>query len=77
MTRTEILVDTNVYLRLAQSLHPLLGHPFGKKSYSPPPLSRGKESLLLRVCGGSVYFPSLKKEYLKNPRLRSSFSWFE
>lgn len=59
MTRTEILVDTNVYLRLAQSLHPLLGHPFGEKSYC------------LRVL------PELEKEYLKNPRLRSSFSWFE
>lgn len=59
MTRTDILVDTNAYLRLAQSLHPLLGHPFGEKSYC------------LRVL------PELEKEYLKNPRLRSSFSWFE
>jgi len=59
MTRTNILVDTNAYLRLAQSLHPLLGRPFGKKSYC------------LRVL------PELEKEYFKNPRLRSSFSWFE
>jgi hypothetical protein len=31
---TQILIDTNSYLRLAQNIHPLLGEPFGKKEYA-------------------------------------------
>ena len=31
MGQTKILLDTNTYLRLAQSIHPLLGIQFGKK----------------------------------------------
>jgi hypothetical protein len=33
MPQYKILVDTNVYLRLAQSIHPLLKNPFGDKKY--------------------------------------------
>jgi len=33
MAQNKILVDTNVYLRLAQSIHPLLKTPFGAKNY--------------------------------------------
>ena len=33
MPQSKILVDTNVYLRLAQSIHPLLKTPFGKQNY--------------------------------------------
>jgi len=33
MAQHKILVDTNAYLRLAQSLHPLLNNPFGRKHY--------------------------------------------
>jgi len=31
MGQTKILLDTNTYLRLAQSIHPLLGIQFGKE----------------------------------------------
>ena len=33
MAQSRILVDTNAYFRLAQSIHPLLGAPFGEKKY--------------------------------------------
>jgi len=34
MPQTKILLDTNTYLRLAQSIHPLLGNSFGKEKYT-------------------------------------------
>jgi len=34
MAQTKILLDTNSYLRLAQSIHPLLGIPFGKEDFA-------------------------------------------
>ncbi len=34
MAEFEILLDTNVYLRLAQSIHPLLFKPFGTRNYT-------------------------------------------
>lgn len=34
MAQTKILLDTNSYLRLAQSIHPLLGIPFGKDDFT-------------------------------------------
>lgn len=33
MTRTRILVDANSYLRLAKTIRPLLGRPFGDRNY--------------------------------------------
>lgn len=33
MPQSRILVDTNAYFRLAQSIHPLLGEEFGTKKY--------------------------------------------
>lgn len=34
MSQTKLLLDTNTYLRLAQSIHPLLGTPFGKTNFT-------------------------------------------
>lgn len=34
MAYTQILIDTNSYLRLAQNIHPLLGQPFGEEKYA-------------------------------------------
>lgn len=34
MAQSKILLDTNSYLRLAQSKHPLLGQPFGKNNFT-------------------------------------------
>ena len=34
MPQTKILLDTNTYLRLAQSIHPLLGNFFGNENYT-------------------------------------------
>lgn len=34
MPQTKILLDTNTYLRLAQSIHPLLGNSFGNENYT-------------------------------------------
>ena len=33
MAQTRVLVDTNVYVRLAKSIRPLLCHPFGEAEY--------------------------------------------
>lgn len=33
MSQSKILVDTNAYLRLAKTIHPLLSTPFGEKKY--------------------------------------------
>lgn len=34
MRQTKLLLDTNTYLRLAKSIHPLLGKPFGKSKFT-------------------------------------------
>jgi len=34
MAKTRILLDSNAYLRLANSFHPLLNESFGKKNYT-------------------------------------------
>jgi len=34
MPQSKILLDTNAYLRLAQSIHPLLFEPFGEENYT-------------------------------------------
>jgi protein-arginine kinase len=34
MPQTKILLDTNAYLRLAQTIHPLLFVPFGDNDYT-------------------------------------------
>lgn len=34
MPQTKILLDTNAYLRLAKSIHPLLGKEFGKENFA-------------------------------------------
>lgn len=34
MSQSKILLDTNAYLRLAQSIHPLLFEPFGEENYT-------------------------------------------
>lgn len=55
-----ILLDSNAYLRLAISIHPLLGQKFGKDD---------EETNVLRVI------KKLDQEYLRNPRLQSKFHW--
>jgi hypothetical protein len=59
MSQCKILVDTNVYLRLAQSINPLLKKSFGSQNY----------------C--LYVLPEMSDEYHANPRLESSFPWFE
>jgi hypothetical protein len=34
MAETRIILDTNAYFRLAQSIHPLLSTAFGKQKYT-------------------------------------------
>ena len=34
MAQSKILLDTTTYLRLAQSIHPLLGQTFGEKNFT-------------------------------------------
>jgi hypothetical protein len=53
-----ILLDSNAYLRLAISIHPLLGQKFGKDD---------EGTNVLRVI------KKLDEEYLRNPRLQSKF----
>jgi len=55
-----ILLDSNAYLRLAVSIHPLLGQKFGQDK---------EESYVLRVI------EKLDQEYAKNQRLRYKFHW--
>lgn len=54
-----ILLDTNAYLRLGDSLHPLLAKHFGPKG----------NRLKLRLTGSFLF------EYSKNPRLKNKFPW--
>lgn len=55
-----ILLDSNAYLRLAISIHPLLWKKFGKDT---------EATNVLRVI------KKLDSEYLRNPRLQSKFHW--
>jgi hypothetical protein len=55
-----ILLDSNAYLRLANSIHPLLGQRFGQSE---------QELNVLRVI------EKLDLEYAKNQRLKYKFHW--
>ncbi|HPR83481.1 MAG TPA: hypothetical protein PLD51_06440 [Pontiellaceae bacterium] len=55
-----ILLDSNAYLRLAISIHPLLGQKFGQDK---------EENYVIRVI------EKLDQEYAKNQRLRYKFHW--
>ncbi|MCK4564351.1 MAG: hypothetical protein KAU94_06735, partial [Verrucomicrobia bacterium] len=55
-----ILLDSNAYLRLAVSIHPLLGQRFGRDK---------QEQNVIRVI------QKLDQEYDKNPRLKNKFHW--
>ena len=55
-----ILLDSNAYLRLAVSIHPLLGQRFGLDE---------QETNVIRVI------EKLDLEYARNPRLKSKFHW--
>jgi hypothetical protein len=55
-----ILLDSNAYLRLAVSIHPLLGQRFGRDK---------EEQNVIRVI------QKLDQEYDKNPRLKNKFHW--
>ncbi len=55
-----ILLDSNAYLRLAVSIHPLLGQRFGRDE---------QETYVIRVI------EKLDLEYTKNLRLQSKFHW--
>ncbi len=54
-----ILLDTNAYLRLGYSLHPLLAKHFGSKG----------NRLKLRLTG------SFLSEYSRSPRIQNKFPW--
>lgn len=54
------ILDSNAYFRLAYSLHPLLGKPFGKSK---------DERYVLRVIA------QLDKEYNRSARLQHKFHW--
>lgn len=65
MAHTEILVDTNSYLRLAQNIHPLLGIPFGEEKYALYILPELKDELQNSRLKNR--FPwALKGEYAEN-----------
>lgn len=55
-----ILLDSNAYLRLAVSVHPLLGQRFGRDK---------QDQNVIRVI------KQLDQEYAKNPRLKNKFHW--
>ena len=60
MAKIRILLDSNAYLRLAVSIHPLLGQRFGLDE---------QEQNIIRVI------QKLDLEYAKNPRLKNKFHW--
>jgi len=65
MAHTEILVDTNSYLRLAQNIHPLLGISFGGEKYALYILPELKDELQSSRLKNR--FPwALDAEYTKN-----------
>jgi len=67
MAHTEILVDTNSYLRLAQNIHPLLGIPFGGEKYALYILPELKDELQSSRLKNR--FPwALEADYAENRR---------
>lgn len=74
MPQTKILVDTNSYLRLAISIHPLLFIEFGKKKYclyTIPELD--KEFNNSRILKDKFHWVN-DEQYIKNRRKRLSAS---
>ena len=65
MPQSKILVDTNTYLRLAKTIHPLLSMPFGDNEYCLYILPELNEELKSSKLQTKFYWIS-EKEFVEN-----------
>lgn len=88
MAQSKILIDTNSYLRLAKSIHPLLGEPFGQSEfclYIIPELNRELSAKHLRTkfpwvdqhefVEGRKRYPNLSRLQKKSIDQTYDFVW--
>lgn len=88
MAQSKILVDTNAYLRLAQTIRPLLFMPFGEKQYCLyilPELNKELENPRLQhtfywvneaeFADNRKHFPSLGKKQLQAIQRTFEYVW--
>ncbi len=88
MAQKKILVDTNTYLRLAQTIHPLLFTPFGSEQcclYILPELNKELERSSLQnkfywvaaqeYVTNRQYFPEISKKQKKSIQTTYDYLW--
>lgn len=66
---TLVLLDTNVYLRLAKRVRPLLGSPFGANNYTVTILTDVEAEVLARKSTLLYFNPWFTNQELSNERL--------
>ena len=74
MSQSKILLDTNAYLRLAQSIRPLLGAPFGKEQYTLYIHKRFEEEFGKNQRLTTKFYWAKEKEYVDNRKKRLQLS---
>ncbi len=74
MPQSKILLDTNAYLRLAQSIRPLLGVPFGKKQYTLYIHRRFEEEFGKSHRLKTKFYWAKAQEYIDNRKKRLQLS---
>lgn len=70
MAQVKILLDTNTYLRLAQSIHPLLGIPFGENNFTLYIHSEIETELNRNSRLQNKFYWSENEEYRENRKKR-------
>lgn len=65
MPQSKILVDTNAYLRLAQTIRPLLSVPFGENEYCLYILPELNKELEVHKLQNTFYWVT-EDEYIQN-----------
>ena len=88
MAQSKILVDTNTYIRLAKSIHPLLFMPFGDKEYCLyvlPELNQELSSHKLQskfswvgeeeFVSNRKHFPSISKKQIRSIQQTFDYLW--
>jgi len=74
MPQTKLLLDTNTYLRLAQSIHPLLGKSFGKEKLTLYIHDKIEKELKRSPRLKTQFYWIEQEEYLINRKKKLTFS---
>ena len=74
MPQTKLLLDTNTYLRLAQSIHPLLGKSFGKEKLTLYIHDKIEKELKRSPRLKTQFYWIEQEEYLTNRKKKLTFS---